>query len=153
MAGDDNRSHPVIGWREWMSFPELAIGHIKAKIDTGARTSALHAFYVEPFHEDGVAMVRFGIHPLQKRMDIALECAAPVLDQRIITDSGGHPEMRYVIETPVTLGNITWPIQVTLTNRDNMRFRMLLGRTALQDRFLIAPSRSYLLGKKPPRKT
>jgi len=153
VAGHDNCSHPVIGWREWMSFPELEIGHIKAKIDTGARTSALHAFYVEPFHENGVAMVRFGIHPLQKRMDIALECAAPVLDQRIITDSGGHPEMRYVIETPVTLGDITWPIQVTLTNRDNMRFRMLLGRTALQERFLIDPSRSYLLGKKPPRRT
>jgi hypothetical protein len=141
----------AIGWREWLSLPELGIPHLKAKVDTGARTSALHACYVEPFRARGVPMVRFGIHPLQRRTDIVIECTAAVLDRRDVTDSGGHREMRYVIETQARLGDIAWPLELTLTNRDTMHFRMLLGRTAMEDRFVVVPSASYLLGRRPSR--
>ncbi len=141
----------AIGWREWLSLPQLGIPHLKAKVDTGARTSALHACYVEPYRARGIRMVRFGIHPLQRRTDIFIECNAAVLDRRDVTDSGGHREKRYVIETPAELGDVTWPLELTLTNRDSMRFRMLLGRTAMEDRFVVIPSASYLLGRRPTR--
>lgn len=141
----------AIGWREWLSLPDLGIPHLKAKVDTGARTSALHACYVDPFRVRGVQMVRFGIHPLQRRTDIIIDCTAAVLDRRDVTDSGGHREMRYVIETLATLGAVTWPLELTLTNRDTMRFRMLLGRTAMEDRFMVVPSASYLHGRRPSR--
>ncbi len=145
-----NSSEPLqlIGWREWLALPELGISAIKAKIDTGARTSALHAFYVERFAQHGVDMVRFGIHPLQKRSDYALQCEARLVDRCTVTDSGGHREKRYVIETALVARDMTLPIRLTLTNRDTMRFRMLLGRTALERRFLVDPAKSYLLGKR-----
>jgi hypothetical protein len=135
-----------IGWREWLALPMLQIPAIKAKIDTGARTSALHAFFVEPFERNGMQMVRFGVHPLQKRLDLEIICEAPVKDYRAVSDSGGHREMRYVIETEVVLGDLKKRIEMTLTNRDNMKFRMLLGRTAMAG-MSVLPDRSYLTGR------
>jgi len=136
-----------IGWREWLSLPELGIPAIKAKTDTGARTSSLYAFFVEPFVREGRQMVRFGVHPMQHHRDLEVICEHPVKDHRMITDSGGHREMRYVIETLVKLGERSWPVEITLSNRDRMKFRMLLGRTALKG-IEVIPEESYLFGKR-----
>ncbi|MEJ2060670.1 MAG: ATP-dependent zinc protease [Gammaproteobacteria bacterium] len=138
----------IIGWREWLAIDELGIPRIKAKVDTGARTSALHAFYVEPEQRDEALWVRFGVHPLQKNQIEVIHCQAPVIDQRVVSDSGGHREARYVIQSQVTLGKYSWPVELTLTNRDTMQFRMLLGRSALDGHFLVDVSRSYLLSGK-----
>jgi hypothetical protein len=146
-----NKDLKLIGWREWLSLPELGIQHIKAKIDTGARTSALHAFSVESYQEKGVQMVRFGMHPLQKNTDFEQWCSAKVIDERVVSDSGGHRETRIVIRTPVKLGTHQWDIELTLTNRDTMKFRMLLGRTAIAGEYSVDPDTSYLFGK--PRKS
>lgn len=143
-----NVTQSVVGWREWISLPDLCIEQIKAKVDTGARTSALHAYFVDPFSKYGEEWVRFGIHPLQNNADFAKVCEMPVKDRRIVTDSGGHREQRYVIETMVTLGEYHWPAELTLTDRDSMKFRMLLGRTALNGKYLVNPEASYLIGKK-----
>jgi hypothetical protein len=137
----------VVGWREWLSIPGLGIPAVKAKLDTGARTSSLHTYTLETFRERGCLMVRFGIHPLQRRRDVELFCVTPVVDQRMVTDSGGHRELRYVIRTQVSMADRQWPIEVTLTNRDTMTFRMLLGRSAMAGRFLVDSNRSYLTGK------
>jgi len=140
----------TVGWREWVALPDLGLHRIKAKIDTGARTSALHAFRLATHHIDGQLWVAFAIHPKQRRRDLEVECEAPVFDQRIVTDSGGHKEERYVIRTTITLGHDQWPIEMTLTDRDDMRFRMLLGRSAMKERLIVDPSQSYLVRK--PRK-
>ncbi len=145
----NDQPKPCIGWREWVALPDLDIAWIKAKIDTGARTSALHTFAVEPFTERGTPWVRFSVHPLQKHRDPRVVCRAEVLERRWVMDSGGHREFRYVIATSVLLGRTSWPIEMTLTNRDNMQFRMLLGRTAMKGRFTVDPQRSYLIGKPP----
>ena len=137
----------TIGWREWVSLPDLGLPEIKAKIDTGARTSCLHAFSVEPFSKDGKQWVRFGIHPHQDDTETEVYCEAEVIDKRMISDSGGHKEERYVIVTEVELANQRWPIEITLTNRDTMLFRMLLGRTAMANRIIVDPGRSFLFGK------
>ncbi len=141
---DDTGMLPALGWREWVALPALGIAAIKAKVDTGARTSALHAFNVERFRKDGKDSVRFLLHPLQQRTDIVVECVAPLVDERVVTDSGGHREARLVILTSVVVGTEQFPIEVTLSARETMRFRMLLGRTALRKRFVVDADRSYL---------
>lgn len=135
-----------LGWREWVSLPDLGIAWIKTKVDSGARTSALHAFFVEPYMENDRQMVRFGVRPLQKRHTTWIECSSPAHDYREICDSGGHREMRYVIYTPIRLGDRVWPIEMTLTNRDTMKFRMLLGRSAMVG-MTVSPDQSYLFGR------
>ena len=134
----------TVGWREWATLPELGIDAIKMKVDTGARTSALHAYQVETFERDGAEWGRCFIHPVQNQ-DTIRECEAPVRDRRVVTDSGGHKEERPVIRTEIVLGGRHWPIEITLTDRENMKFRMLLGRTAM-DLITVDPTASFLLG-------
>lgn len=136
----------IAGWREWISLPELGIKKIKAKADTGARTSALHAFKVDTYLEHGQQKVRFDIHPLQYSKEKVSSCVANVIDIRSVMDSGGHREERCVITTPIVMGERSWLIEITLTSRDDMRFRMLLGRTALSG-ILIDTTKSYLFSK------
>ena len=138
----------VLGWREWVALPALGIGRIKCKVDTGARTSALHAFKIER-HSD---KVHFWIHPRQRRTDIEVKCICDIVDERWVSDSGGHRERRIIIESSIVIGQDTWPIELTLTDRDTMRFRMLLGRTAINGRYLVDPKRSYVAGK-PVKRT
>lgn len=137
-------SESTVGWREWLCLPELGIEQIKAKVDTGARTSAIHAFSVEAFEKNNELWVRFGVHPNQDDSETETWCEAKVKDERLVSDSGGHTEKRYVIETPLKLGDKIWPIEITLTNRDTMLFRMLLGRTAMTTgKLLVNPALSY----------
>ena len=139
----------TLGWREWLSLPELGIGSVKAKIDTGARSSSLHAFDIRSYEEQGQTWVAFSMHPHQHDKDVTLNCRAPVKDYRQVTDSGGHRSMRYVIETTVQLGQDSFPIEITLADRSDMLFRMLVGRTAMKGRYLVDPSRSYCVSRKP----
>lgn len=136
----------LLGWREWLALPELKIASIKAKIDTGARSSALHAFFIDPYDKGSERWVMFAIHPDQLNTDRVIECHAKVKDRRLVSDSGGHKQQRYVIETPVIMGSLHFTAEMTLTNRDNMRFRMLIGRTAMKGRFMINPKASYCQG-------
>lgn len=133
----------VLGWEEWVAFPALGLPALKAKVDTGAKTSALHAFAIEPFGRAERPMVRFGIHPMSDRDDIQVYCSALVVDRREVTSSNGETELRFVIETLVRIGEREWPIEVTLTNRENMAYRMLIGRQAIGSDVMVNPSASF----------
>jgi hypothetical protein len=143
-----NHRYPVLGWREWVELPGLGGARLKAKIDTGARTSALHAFDLEVSELDGATMASFELHPLQRSARETVRVQAEVAEFRMVRSSNGKVEKRPVIRTDVTLGEVTWPVEVTLTSRDEMGFRMLLGRTAVRRRFLVDPGRSFLQSRR-----
>ena len=152
MSPSDPKRHaprpmPVIGWREWVHFPSLGLPPVKAKIDTGARTSSLHAFDVELEERDGIEHVRFWVHPAQRTRRGECELVLPLIDRREVRNSGGGAELRPVVEMQVSLFDRPWTIEVTLTRRDVMGFRMLLGRQAVRGRMLIDPGRSFMAGK------
>lgn len=143
-----NRSLPVIGWREWVKLPELGDFVIKAKIDTGARSSALHAKNIVEFKQDGSRWIKFEICPNQRHTDVVIQAEAELLDYRSVRSSSGKTSVRPVIITEVELLGEKWPIEITLTSRDEMGFRMLLGREAFRNRFLIDAGKSYYGGRK-----
>lgn len=139
---------PLIGWREWIALPELGIPGIKAKVDTGAKTSCLHAFEVGVRSADEGLMVDFKIHPLRKRKDIVISCSAPLADRRVVRDSGGHAEERLVVNSRLQVGPVDIVTEFTLTNRDDMIFPMLLGRRAIQaGGLLVDVNQSYCYGR------
>ena len=140
---------PVVGWREWVKFPELGIPFTKAKIDTGARTSSLHAFEPERFRRKGRDWIRFVVHPLQRSVKDSIVCEAEVVDERRVRSSSGHTEIRPVIRTKITVARKIFQVELTLAARDDMGFRMLLGRAALRRRFTIDPGRSFIGGVPP----
>ncbi|MBC8270276.1 MAG: ATP-dependent zinc protease [Rhodospirillaceae bacterium] len=135
----------LIGWREWVGFPELGIDRIKAKIDTGARTSVIHAFRVRKLDDADEPRVEFYLHPVQRRRKPEFRCTAPIVDERTIKSSNGESETRYVIITPIRLGEDIWPIELTLSNRDQMGFRVLAGRASIRGRCIVDPDSSFLL--------
>ena len=132
-----------IGWEEWVSLPTLGLPALRAKIDTGARTSALHAFDIEAFGPASAPKVRFAIHPIPGRDDVSIPCSAPIIDRREVTSSNGESEWRFVIQSDILLGGHRWPIEITLTDRSQLTYRMLLGRQALRDDMIITPSTRF----------
>lgn len=134
----------VIGWREIVALPELGISQVKAKIDTGARSSALHAFHLKSFQRDGKEWLSFQVHPYQRDNHYTVTAEAEILDWREVRNSGGHAQLRPVIETIIELGEHKWAIELTLTNRDVMGFRMLLGRQAIRRKFVVDVDQSFL---------
>ena len=137
----------ILGSEEWCSFPELGIPTIKARVDSGAKTSALHAINIAPFKKEGHNWVKFDINPIQNNVKTIINCEAPLVDKRVVKSSSGFREERYVIQTNLEIGNTNWNIEMTLTNRDSMGFRMLLGREAMSGRVLVDPAQQYLLGQ------
>ncbi len=142
---------PVIGWREWIELPDLGIKRIKVKVDTGARSSSLHAFNQHVFEQDGVQWVRFQVHPVQRKSVETVDVLAKIVEFRSVRSSSGRNSMRPVIITNITLLGFTWPVELTLARRDEMGFRMLLGREAFRGRFLVNAGKSFYNGK-PSRK-
>lgn len=147
------KSQLVMGWREWLELPDLGIQRVKAKVDTGARSSSLHAEGIELFQVRGQIRVRFTVLPLQRSRLRAVSCQAPLYDERYVKSSNGSRELRPVIRTTVSWGGQAWEVDVTLTSRDLMGFRMLLGREAIRRRYLVDTGRSYFGGRQPPKKT
>ncbi|RVV99756.1 30S ribosomal protein S6--L-glutamate ligase [Mesobaculum littorinae] len=144
MAEDASQSPDFrLGWEEWVSFKDLGLPALKAKVDTGARTSALHAAEIEPFGPAARPKVRFLVYPVPGRNDLAIPCSAEVIDRRDVTSSNGETELRYVIQSDITMGGRSWPIELTLTDRGSMAYRMLLGRQALGDDMVVSPSESF----------
>ncbi|MDD2821386.1 MAG: 30S ribosomal protein S6--L-glutamate ligase [Flavobacterium sp.] len=143
-------SKVILGSEEWCSFPELGIPTIKARVDSGAKTSALHAINIAPFIKNESNWVKFDINPIQNNLKTVIHCEAPLVDKRIVKSSSGFREQRYVIQTHLKIGDSKWPIEMTLTNRDSMGFRMLLGREAMSGRVLVDPEQKYLLGQPTP---
>lgn len=141
----------VIGWREWVALPDLGVKAIKAKVDSGAKTSSLHAFDMKFYQRSGVEFVKFNLHPDQKTSKNEVQCKARIKEYRRVKSSNGATELRPVIITKVHLMEQSWEIEVTLTNRDEMGFRMLLGRQSLRKKFLIDSGKSFL-GEKIKRK-
>ncbi|KAF2340555.1 30S ribosomal protein S6--L-glutamate ligase [Flavobacterium tistrianum] len=137
----------ILGSEEWCSFPELGIPTIKARVDSGAKTSAMHALNIAPFIKNDANWVKFDINPIQNNIKTIIHCEAPLVDKRIVKSSSGFREHRYVIQTSLKIGDAKWPIEMTLTNRDSMGFRMLLGREAMSGRVLVDPEQKYLLGQ------
>ncbi|MFO7724424.1 MAG: RimK/LysX family protein [Oceanipulchritudo sp.] len=150
-SGRTRSGLPVIGWREWVSLPEFGVDWIKAKVDTGARSSALHAFGLRRFQREGLEWVRFQIHPVQRKNVPIVEAEAKILEWRSVRNSSGRATIRPVILTNLIVKGRSWPIELTLASRDEMGFRMLLGREAVRRRFLVDSGKSYYAGK-PPRK-
>jgi hypothetical protein len=144
-----HKTHPVIGWRERVGLPQWGIESIKAKVDTGALSSSLHAFDLEAFTRDGADWVRFEIHPNQRSAANSVHAEAPVLEYRSVRSSSGVASRRPVIVTPLELMGQLWSVQLTLANRDQMGFRMLLGRRTIRRRFLVDAGRSYLAAPSP----
>jgi len=137
----------LIGWREWIHLPDLLDGGwVKAKVDTGARTSAIHAWDVTRTERDGATWLRFCIHPRQHDDSLVVDAESRLIEDREVRSSNGEVELRPVVETTLALGGQRYPIELTLTNRDQMGFRMLLGRTGMAEHLLVDPGESYLLG-------
>lgn len=141
----------MVGWREWAELPEMGIPAIKVKIDTGARTSALHAFDLKRITENGLELVEFSVQPIQRNTNLIIRSKAPLVDIRQVSDSGGHTENRLVVSSPIKIGSVTKHIDITLTERHNMLFRMLVGRTTLAEDFFVNPAASFLCGRKSTR--
>lgn len=143
-------SSKIIGWREFVTLPQLNIGKIKAKIDTGARSSAIHAFNIQELSCNGKKIIRFQIHPLQRDSKTTITTEAELLEYRKIRNSGGTAQFRPVIKTNIEVGQFIWSIELSLTNRDVMGFRMLLGRQAVRNKFLVDPGGSFLQSHRKP---
>jgi len=143
---------PVIGWREWVGLPEFGIEAIKVKVDTGARSSSLHASNLREFERDGEKWVRFKVHPIQRKRDATVEIEARIIEYRSVRSSSGKTTIRPVVSTQLKLLGITWQVELTLASRDKMGFRMLLGREAFRGRFLVDAGNSYFGGKPGRRK-
>ncbi len=133
----------LIGWREWVNLPDLKVPKIKAKVDTGARSSSIHAYDVEIYHRSGKEFVKFKVHPEQKNNKKEISCHAKILEYRRVKSSNGQSELRPVILTNLELLGEVWPIEITLTNRDEMGFRMLLGRESFRKKFYVDAGNSY----------
>jgi ribosomal protein S6--L-glutamate ligase len=141
----------IVGWKEWVALPDLGLGAIKAKVDTGAATSSLHAYNIEYFTKNGERYVKFEVHPIQKNKRINKYCIAPLLERRQVKSSTGEQQKRPVISTMLKIGNQFWKIELNLTNRDSMGMRMLIGREALNGRALVNPTHKFLHGKYGPK--